>query len=211
VTPSDVVIAAFVLVCTALALLVVLRTEMTRARGGKVLAFLGLFLLPGLCLWAGFSAQMDRAQSTTFCLSCHVMTDYGRSLLVDDPSYIAAVHYQNNRVPRDRACYTCHTNYAMFGGIRAKLHGARHVYVQYFGKVPAPDQIKLYEPFSNRECLHCHGGARKFEQVSAHVKTPDMLGNITGNRLSCTSSRCHDTVHDVGSLSDVKFWRTSIQ
>lgn len=210
-TPSDVVIAAFVIVCAALAALVALRSEMTRARGGKVLAFVGLFLLPALSVWAGFSAQMERAQSTKFCLSCHVMTDYGRSLLVDDPSYIPAVHYQNNRVPRDRACYTCHTNYALFGSVRAKMHGARHVYVQYFGKVPAPDQIKLYEPYSNRECLHCHGGARNFEQVSAHTKAPETLGSITSGRLSCTSSRCHDTVHDVGTLSDVTFWKAGIQ
>ena len=205
----DRLIMVFVAVCAALAVLVARRTEMTRARGGKILAFLGLFLLPALSIWAGLSTEMDQAQRTTFCLSCHVMHDYGTSLLVDDPSYLAAAHFQNNRVPRDRACYTCHTNYAMFGGVRAKIHGARHVYVQYFGHVPAPDQIKLYEPFNNRECLHCHGGSRKFEQMSAHNKAPDMLGNIVAGRLSCTASRCHDTVHDVGSLADAKLWKSS--
>jgi cytochrome c-type protein NapC len=205
----DVLIVAFVAACAGLAALVALRTEMTRARGGKILAFAGLFLLPALSVWAGLSTQMDRAQTTKFCLSCHVMTDYGRSLLFDDPSYVAAAHFQNNRVPRDRACYTCHTNYALFGTIQAKIHGARHVYVQYFGTVPAPDQIKLYEPYNNRECLHCHDGARKFEAQSAHTKTPQTLGDIKSNRLSCVSSRCHDTVHDVGTLSEVKFWKTS--
>jgi cytochrome c-type protein NapC len=205
----DPLIMASVAVCAALAFLVARRTEITHARGGKILAFFGLFLLPALSVWAGFSTEMDRAQSTTFCLSCHVMHDYGTSLLVNDPSYVAATHFQNNRVPRDRACYTCHTNYAMFGGVRAKIHGARHVYVQYFGRVPPPDQIKLYEPFNNRECLHCHGGARKFEQVSAHIKTPDMLANIVAGRQSCTASRCHDTVHEVSSLTGVKLWKTS--
>ena len=106
-SPLDILIVAFVVVCAGLAALVTLRTEMTRARGGKILAFVALFLLPALSVWAGLSTQMERA-TTTFCLSCHVMTDYGRSLLIDDPSYIAAVHFQNNRVPRDRACYTCH-------------------------------------------------------------------------------------------------------
>ena len=205
----DVLIVTFVVACAGIAALVAVRTEMTRARGGKVLAFVGLFLLPALSVWAGFSAQMDQAQTTKFCLSCHVMTDYGRSLLVDDPSYIPAAHFQNNRVPRDRACYTCHTNYAMFGTIKAKVHGARHVYVQYFGTVPAPDRIKLYEPYNNRECLHCHDGARKFEAQSSHNKTPQAFGDIKSGRLSCTSSRCHDTIHDVGTLSDVKFWKTS--
>ncbi len=59
---------------------------------------------------------MEHATSTKFCLSCHVMEDFGRSLYVDDPSYIPAMHFQNNRVPRDHACYTCHTDYTMFGG-----------------------------------------------------------------------------------------------
>jgi len=210
VTRLDLLVIAFVVVCAALAMLVAFRSEMTRARGGKILAFFGLFLLPALSVGAGFSTQMERAQSTSFCLSCHVMEDHGRSLLVDDRSYIAAIHFQNNRVPRERACYTCHTNYAMFGGIRSKMHGARHVYVQYFGTIPAPNQIKLYEPYNNRECLHCHGGARAFEEATAHTKTPEMLGNITSNRLGCTSSRCHDTVHDVGSLADSKFWKASL-
>src|SRR6058998_3634922 len=87
-----------------------------------------------------------------------VMSDWSSDVCssdLDDPSYIAAVHFQNNRVPRDRACYTCHTNYALFGGVRAKLHGARHVYVQYFSTIPAPDKIRLYDPYNNRECLHC--------------------------------------------------------
>ena len=137
------------------------------------------------------------------------MTDYGRSLYVDDPSYVPAVHFQNNRVPRDRACYTCHTDYAMFGGVRAKLRGVRHLYVQYLTTPPPPDQIHLYQPYNNRECLHCHGGARTFEEASAHSRTPESLPDMMANRLSCTSSNCHDIVHDVGSLNDVTFWKNA--
>ena len=174
--------------------------------GGKIFAFGALFLLPALSLAAGYSTHMERAQATEFCLSCHVMTDYGKSLTVDDPSYIAAVHFQNNRVPRDRACYTCHTDYTMFGGVNSKIRGLRHLYVQYWGTVPTPAQIKLYEPYNNRECLHCHEGARTFEEASAHNREPDSLASIKANRLSCTSSNCHDIVHDVSSLNDVTFW-----
>jgi cytochrome c-type protein NapC len=203
----DVVTIVFAGAAAALAALVGLRAEITRARGGKILAFVALFLLPGLAVWGGFSSQMEHAQSTQFCLSCHVMSDYGRSLYVDDPSYVPAVHFQNNRVPRDRACYTCHTDYTMFGGVHAKLRGVRHLYVQYVGTIPAPDRIRLYEPYNNRECLHCHGGARRFEAQSAHVKTPTTLGDIKANRLSCLGSRCHDTVHDVATLPEATFWK----
>jgi nitrate/TMAO reductase-like tetraheme cytochrome c subunit len=202
-----VVVSVFALVTAALAVLVAVRGDLTRARGGRILAFLALFLLPALSLYAGFSAQMERAQTTRFCLSCHVMEAFGRSLFVDDPSYIPATHFQNNLVSRDRACYTCHTDYAMFGGLRAKLRGLRHLYVQYLGHIPAPDRIRLYEPYNNRECLHCHGGARKFEQLAAHSRKPQMLGDIKAGRISCLSSRCHDTIHDIGSLADATFWK----
>jgi cytochrome c-type protein NapC len=190
-----------------LALLVATRADLIRARGGRILAFVALFLLPALAVAGGFSHEMEQATTTDFCLSCHVMTDYGRSLHIDDPSYLPAAHYQNNRVPRDHACYTCHTDYAMFGGVRAKLRGLHHLQVQYFGTVPKPADIKLYEPYNNRECLHCHDGARKFEAQAAHNRKPEQLADMKANRQSCTASKCHDIVHDVGSLNDVTFWK----
>jgi cytochrome c-type protein NapC len=203
----DLVPVVFAGATAVLAALVAVRSGITRGRGGKILAFFALFLLPALSLWAGYSGQMEHATSTKFCLSCHVMEDFGRSLYVDDPSYIPAAHFQNNRVDRDHACYTCHTDYTMFGTLHSKLRGVRHMYVQYLGTIPAPDRIRLYTPFNNRECLHCHDGARAFEGQSAHNKTPTTLADIKSNRLSCVASKCHDTVHDVGTLSDATFWK----
>jgi cytochrome c-type protein NapC len=174
-----------------------------------MLAFVGLFILPVVAVALGFSEQMDRAQSRTFCLSCHVMEGYGQSLAIDDPSYLPARHFQNNLVPRERACYTCHTDYTMFGTVTAKLRGLRHLQVQYFGTIPKPEDIKLYVPYNNRECLHCHLGQRLFEETSAHQKQPDLLRRAKVNQLSCVSSGCHEFIHDVGSLKDAKFWKES--
>jgi cytochrome c-type protein NapC len=193
-----------------LAALVALRADVARARAGRVVAFMALFVFPALAVWGGFSTQMEHAQTTKFCLSCHVMTDFGRTLLIDDPSYLPAVHFQNNRVPRDKACYTCHTDYSMFGGVRAKIRGMRHIYVQYFGTIPAPAEIQLYGAYNNRECLHCHDGAREFEALSSHNRSPETLGQIKSGQLSCLSSRCHDIVHDVETLPDVTFWKDSL-
>ena len=192
-----------------LALLVGFRRDLVQSRAGKILAFVALAILPVLSLWGGFEEHLDRATSTEFCLSCHVMKDFGQSLKYDDPSYIPARHYQNNFVPRDHACYTCHTDYAMFGGVKAKFRGLRHIYVQYLGTIPAPKEIKLYTPFSNTTCLHCHLGARKFEEVNAHHKTPDLLMKVKSGETSCISSGCHDIVHEVGDLKGAKFWRES--
>ncbi len=197
----------FVGVVVVLAILLATRPELTRARGGKMLAFVALFILPIAAIGLGYSEHMQRATSTQFCLSCHVMHDFGQSLYVDDPSYIPAAHFQNNLVPRDHACYTCHTDYTMFGTLHSKFRGLRHIYVQYFGKVPQPADIKLYSPFNNRECLHCHAGMRVFEEEPKHSKTPDMMNRIVTNQLSCTSSHCHDTIHAVATLKDVTFWK----
>ena len=181
-------------------------SRLTRSREGKILAFVGLLILPALSVWAGFNEHMERATSTSFCLSCHVMTDYGRSLHVDDRSYVPARHFQNNLIPRDRACYTCHTDYSMYGGISAKLRGLRHVYIYYFGNVPQPSAIKLYRRYNNRECLHCHAGARSFEEGAIHGADPAIMAAIKSNETSFLTSGCHDHVHSVGNLKDRKFW-----
>lgn len=189
-----------------LAILLATRPDITRVREGRVLAFVALFLLPSMAVWAGVSQHMERAKTTEFCLSCHTMEDYGRSLRVNDKSYLPAAHYQNNRIPRDKACYTCHTDYTMFGGVKDKWRGLSHVYVQYLGTIPKTGEIKLYLPFNNRECLHCHAGARSFTETAAHQKSPDLLDKVTNNQMSCMSSRCHDTIHDVTTLADATFW-----
>ena len=185
----------------------VFRPGMTTTQGGKILAFFVLFLLPLICLGMGTTYHIDRSKRTEFCHSCHEMEPYGKSLMVDDPAHLAAAHFQNHRVSADEACYTCHTSYAMFGGFRAKMHGLKHVYVHYLRTPPAPEAIRLYDPYNNRECLHCHLGARSFEEGAVHTADPELLPAVKANKTSCVSSGCHEVVHNVGSLKDVKFWK----
>jgi hypothetical protein len=165
----------------------------TQSREGKILAFVALCVLPITAVWGGFSEQMERAESTQFCLSCHVMTDFGRSLYVDDPSYLPARHFQNNRVPRDRACYTCHTDYAMFGTVRAKLRG-----------LPSPGPLfrdhsqtggdQTLSAHNNRECCIV-AGARRFQEGSGHHKTPDLLQASSPPKILLSSG------HDIVTIS----------
>ena len=201
-----ILIVALALLSAVLVAVVAMRPGLTATRGGKILAFLILFLLPIFALAMGVDNEIERSKSTTFCLSCHIMEPFGKSLHVDDPTYLAAAHFQNHRVPADQACYTCHTNYAMFGSFKAKLGGLRHIYVFYLTKAPAPEDVRLHEPFNNRECLHCHLGARSFEQGAVHNADPDTLPAVKSNRLSCISSGCHETIHNVAHLKDVKMW-----
>ena len=187
--------------------ILVARPAVTVSRAGKMLAFVALFILPIFSGLLGFASEMERSKTTAFCLSCHTMEAYGKSLYVDDPTHIPAAHYQNHRVPKDQACYSCHTQYAMFGTLKVKLYGLKHVLIYYLGKPPAPEDIKLYEPYNNRECLHCHAGARSFEEGATHNADPATLPAIKSNQLSCLS--CHDVAHDIAHLKDAKFWKGS--
>lgn len=200
-------VVILVLFTAVLVAVVAVRPAITASRAGKILAFGVLFFLPLFSLVAGMGNEMERSKSTAFCLSCHIMESYGKSLHIDDASYLAAAHFQNHRVPAGEACYTCHTNYAMFGSFKAKIGGLRHLYVYYLKEQPLPQNIKLHDAFNNRECLHCHLGARSFEQGATHNADPATLPAIKANTLSCISSGCHDTVHNVGRWGDkVKFW-----
>lgn len=204
ILPSPSALLYVLLVVSAVLIaMIVLRPSLTTSREGKIFTFVAFCILPVLCASLAASEHVDRSKQTKFCLSCHIMESYGKSLYVDDSSYIAAAHFQNHRIPADEACYTCHTNYVFYGGLRAKLRGLRHIYVQYLGTPPSPEKIKLYSPYNNRECLHCHLGARSFESNEIHMA---ILGSLKSNETSCITSGCHDTVHNVQSLDKVKFW-----
>lgn len=202
--PTSLILGVLVLTIL-LAGLVVVRPALTVARGGKVLAFLAFFIFPVFAGLLGLENHMERSKQTSFCLSCHVMRPYGQSLYVDDSSYLPAAHFQNGRIPRDQACYTCHTDYTLYGTFTSKLKGLHHLYAQY---VTGPKQpIKLYHPYNNRECLHCHEGSRSFEQGPLHTVDPQTMADIKSNKLSCTSSGCHENIHDVNHLDQKKFWK----
>lgn len=45
------------------------------------------------------------------------MAPYVHSLSFDDDEALSSVHYRNNYVAQETACYGCHTSYAMFAAI----------------------------------------------------------------------------------------------
>jgi len=199
------IVVAVILVSIVLIAWLVWRPSITATRGGKILAFVALLIFPGLAGGMGVSEHIQHSKTTNFCLSCHVMESYGKSLHIDDRSFVPAIHFQNHLVPHENACYTCHTDYTMFGDVNAKLRGLKHVYKYYLGTPSNP--IKLYTPYNNRECLHCHLGARSFEESEAHTKDPEALAKMKTNQLGCTTSGCHNIVHNVGALNEATFWK----
>lgn len=192
--------AVFVLLTLLLLGLVALRPRLVEGRGGPLLLSVVFLGMPVLALAGGTSAHMEKSKSTRFCLSCHVMDDYGKTLWLDDTDYLAAAHFQNNLIDRDHACYTCHTNYTMFGDVQAKLAGFKHLVVNYLGTVP--EQIELYRPYENRECLHCHEGGRDYLEMHG-----DFEEELLSGETSCLE--CHDLVHPVDELDTLELWEPS--
>jgi hypothetical protein len=94
----------------------------------------------------------------------------------------------------------------MYGDFNSKWRGLRHLYAEYVAGPPEPVALKLYQPYHNRECLHCHQGARGFEEEAAHSRDAGMLTAIKSNQKSCLSSGCHDIAHEIEFLGEVKSW-----
>ncbi len=185
-----------------LASIFLIRPSVTAGTGWKILAFIGLCALPFLCIVGGMNTHMQRSEQTQFCISCHAMVPYGQSLYVDDPSYLPAQHFQNHRVPADEACYACHADYSIYGPLKDKMRGLTRIYMQYVSSPPNP--IRIPGGYQNSQCLHCHLGARSFEENQIHAAVMDSLKS---NQMSCLTSGCHDTAHNIAQLSHVKFWR----
>jgi nitrate/TMAO reductase-like tetraheme cytochrome c subunit len=200
--PTGILIAVIVLTMV-LAVFFLIRPSVTAGAREKILVFIALFILPVLCIGGGMSTHMQRSEQTRFCISCHSMENYGKSLYVDDPNYLAAQHFQNHRVPADMACYACHTDYTIYGPLKDKFQGITRIYMQYVST--PPKTIHIRGGYNNLQCLHCHADARSFEENPVHTAIMDSLKS---NQMSCISSGCHDTVHNVAHLGHVKLWRT---
>lgn len=193
---------AQIVLSVVLAVFFFVRPSVTAGATGKMLAFVALFILPVLCVLGGMSEHIHRSEQTRFCISCHAMEPYGRSLYVDDTNYIPAQHFQNHRVPADEACYACHGDYTIYGPLKDKLRGVTRIYMQYVST--PPKEITIPGGYNNSQCLRCHKGARSFEENPVHQAIMD---SIVSNQMSCITSGCHDTIHNVTALGHAKFWR----
>ena len=195
-------VAVLVLLTGALVLVVLVRPNwLPNTAAGKLTVFAALFILPILNVQTGVQLHMNASKSTEFCMACHVMEDYGESMLADDMSMIPANHFQNRRVDPKSACFDCHTQYTMFGDGRAKLTGLRHLYAFYTNQIP--ETIELYRPYHNRECLHCHIGSRRFEEMHDH----DMEG-LLANEVGCME--CHGKGHEIDQVDQLPKWRGTL-
>ncbi len=79
------ILIALIVLTIALAVVFLVRSSITVGATGKILAFVGLCVLPVLCIGAGWSVQQERSEETSACTACHSMESHGKSLYVADP------------------------------------------------------------------------------------------------------------------------------
>ena len=157
---------------------------------------LGAGILPVFVSSAGGLLVMEKSQRVGLCNSCHLtMTPYVNDMKNPKSQSLAALHYKNRYIP-DNQCYVCHTSYGMFGTLQAKKEGIIDVFKYYTHTFSVP--VKMRHPYSNNDCLKCHGASDKF--LASHKKQKDRDA-MFADEVSC--AQCHDDdnpAHSVGSL-----------
>jgi len=153
--------------------------------GRHWLLLFAIVVLPGVALTLGTNTAMEDAERPEFCGSCHVMEPWMHDLKDPNSTTLAAVHYQN-RFILENQCYTCHTDYTMFGPAKAKLAGMRHLWHFTFGTYTLPLHIRDHYRFEN--CLRCHGDAKNFRE-----KHEALLPQVESGDINCLD--CHAPVH----------------
>ena len=154
----------------------------------KELLILPLVVLPLTIVFFGYSYGIESSKDIASCGSCHVMKPYLADLQDPASDTLAATHYKNRYI-QEHHCYTCHTDYGMFGTMQAKMAGLGHVRRHLTGAYTLP--LKIAHPYPNLRCLACHGSSQKFLKSEGHPKE-DMPKLVSGE-TSCLD--CHGPAH----------------
>jgi nitrate/TMAO reductase-like tetraheme cytochrome c subunit len=171
---------------------------------GAAIALRGLFVgkLSAVAVGTGFSALplvafalanaflLGASMDSRFCGSCHVMEPVVREALAGGDQ-LAARHIALGALPREQACYECHSNYGVWGTLQAKMAGVGHIVRNAFGWYEFPIKIEGTYPVS--VCLHCHAQSEKFRAQSVHTDLDTQKAFLDGS-LGCTGA-CHPSPH----------------
>jgi nitrate/TMAO reductase-like tetraheme cytochrome c subunit len=148
----------------------------------------GLAVLPVVVIFFGYMQGLQGMETVEACGGCHVMTGHVADLRDVKSESLAAVHFKN-RFILEHQCYTCHSDYGMFGTLSAKAEGVGHVLRYVTGSYTLP--IKIRHPYPNVRCLGCHAESQRFLNSSGHPA--DIKPQLMSNELSCLS--CHAPAH----------------
>ncbi len=150
-------------------------------------------VLPPAIVFFGYAYGIERSKTIASCGSCHVMEPYLADLKNPASDTLAATHYKNRYI-QEHHCYTCHTDYGMFGTLQAKTDGLGHVVRNVTGRYALP--LKINSPYPNRRCLGCHGESQKFLKTEGHPK--EDLPKLLSGETACID--CHGPAHPTATV-----------
>lgn len=186
--------------CAALSAVLVLWYLVRRpalTRGVKLALLLGIGVFPIATAMTGNYAGFEATKARTFCGSCHVMAPYAEDSADPRSPALAARHARNDLFGEDN-CYACHADYGMFGTVKTKLGGMRHVYLYLteFRTTSLEDAratIHILKPFQNATCMHCHSTENPlWKDGKDHAS---VLDRVRSGEVSCASAGCHGPAH----------------
>lgn len=157
--------------------------------GARVAMLIGFLVLSPLAYVVNAGLAITGAKPVSFCGSCHVMDGYVEDLRNPDSEHLASLHYQFRWI-NDHQCYTCHSDYGLFGDVQAKLAGLRHVWFYTVGGYEVP--LKIRGTYNNQRCLFCHGPVKSYREVPEHEKNE---AKIATSEQSCIGGSCHVSPH----------------
>ena len=182
-------VLAVSVICIVLTVVVlVMHRERISAPFGKWWLLIIFFVLSPLAYLLNFSEAIEDSKKVDFCNSCHVMNGYVSDLRDPDSEYLASEHYQSRWINEDQ-CFTCHSDYGLFGNMKAKVSGIRHVW-KYYSGYETP--VKIYGTYNNGICLRCHAPTEAFQDEGDHE---DNAADILSSKMSCLGMDCHVRPH----------------
>lgn len=185
-------LAAFAICLVALGLVgyaTLFRRSVKMEPSGRWMLLVGFLILSPLAYVLNLGLAISGAKPVAFCNSCHVMHAYVDDLENPDSEHLASLHYQSRWIA-EHQCYTCHSDYGLFGDVEAKLAGLRHVWFNYFAGYELP--LKIRGTYDNQRCLFCHGPVKAYQEVPEHEKNAAAIAN---SGKSCVDGNCHVSPH----------------
>jgi nitrate/TMAO reductase-like tetraheme cytochrome c subunit len=153
----------------------------------KWILFLGIAVLPIPAIFMSTAVGLEHSKQLKFCNSCHAMDPFMDDMKDVASNQLAARHYKNRFIQKAH-CYTCHTNYGIFGTMEAKLNGMKHMWGDFTDHWSHP--IEISKPYQYQICLNCHAGAVRFERLEEH---DGVIEEVLSGEGGCNP--CHELAH----------------
>lgn len=153
----------------------------------RLLLFIGICLVPFPAVLMSAAVGLEQSKAVGFCNSCHLMGGFVADMKDPVSRSLSAAHFRNRYI-QDEHCYSCHTDYGLFGTLEAKIGGMNHVWREFAGAGSGLVRPKTNYRFTI--CLNCHGQSAKFIQRKEHA---GVVNNVVSGKSACTE--CHNLSH----------------